>query len=175
MSVFLQPIYTQTVGATAVSSITFNNIPQTFTDLKIVVSARTTQTGDAFKKTNYYVQFNNNSEFVYSNTHLYGTGSSVATARDANQDYLFIGVVNANDATTSTFGSSEICIPNYTSSNLKSLMANSVSETNGTAAIQILNAGLWRKTNAITSIFIAGIGGNFMQYSTFSLYGITKG
>lgn len=174
MAVFLQPIYTQTVGAGGASSITFNNIPQTFTDLKLVISARSTQTGDTYKKTNYYLKFNSNAEFIYSNTHLYGTGSGTASAKDSNQDYLFMGVIDADDATASTFGSAEVYIPNYTGSNFKSVIGDSVSENNATAALQIFNAGLWRKTDAISSIFIAGIGGNFKQYSTFSLYGILR-
>ena len=45
MSVFLQPIYTQTVGSGGASSIAFNNIPQTFTDLLIKMSVRASGPG----------------------------------------------------------------------------------------------------------------------------------
>ena len=46
MTIAMQPIYTQTIGATA-GGIVFNNIPQTFTDLKVVVSTRTNANGES--------------------------------------------------------------------------------------------------------------------------------
>jgi hypothetical protein len=37
MTIAMQPIYTQTVGAGGAASVIFNNIPQTFTDPFAVV------------------------------------------------------------------------------------------------------------------------------------------
>ena len=45
MTIAMQPIYTQTVGAGGTTVISFNNIPQTFTDIQMVISARTNGTG----------------------------------------------------------------------------------------------------------------------------------
>jgi aspartate/tyrosine/aromatic aminotransferase len=41
----ITPIYTQTVGSGGALSIAFNNIPQFYTDLKVVISGRTTGGG----------------------------------------------------------------------------------------------------------------------------------
>ena len=48
MSVFMQPIYTQTMGAVGAQSVTFNNIPQGFTDLVLEVSGRGTDPTQIF-------------------------------------------------------------------------------------------------------------------------------
>ena len=79
------------------------------------------------------------------------------------------------NATSSTFGNTEIYIPNYTSSNYKSLYSDSVTENNGTQILLGLNHSLWANTAAITSITIAtATGGNYVQNSSFYLYGILK-
>ena len=80
-------------------------------------------------------------------------------------DFLKVG------ATASTFGNAEIYIPNYASSNNKSVSADFVSETNAADAIFGLTAGLWANTSAITSIKLTPAAA-FAQYSTATLYGI---
>jgi hypothetical protein len=65
-------------------------------------------------------------------------------------------------------------IPNYASSNYKSFSIDSVTENNGTVAYQIMHAGVWSNTAAITSLTITAAGGNLAQYSTATLYGVYK-
>jgi hypothetical protein len=171
MSVFLQPIYTQTVGASAVASVTFNNIPQTFTDLKIVFSTRTDSTGS--DRAVPYVQVNGSGSNS-SNTRLYGI-SNVATGSD-NIAAGYIGYTSTAANTASTFGSQEIYIPNYTGSNFKQMIVDGISETNSASnAGQTLVSVLFRTTSAITSFTLYSSTGNWVQYSTFTIYGITKG
>jgi len=73
--------------------------------------------------------------------------------------------------TANTFASAEIYIPNYTSSNYKSLSVDFVGENNATTSYQYFTAGLFSNTSAITSLVIDGTD-NFVQYSTATLYGI---
>ena len=83
MTVFLQPIYTQTVGSGGASSITFNNIPQGFADLKLEISART---AGAVTNTDWVMSFNNDGASVYSSTQ---TGTY--TQRQSNNAYILGG------------------------------------------------------------------------------------
>ena len=178
MSVFLQPIYTQTVGAGGAASITFNNIPQTFTDLKVEISARGTSNPNAIQADLFVVYLNNDSTAVYSYTQAYGNGGATYSNRASAQNAVVLGSVPTSGATASTFGNTNYYIPNYSGTNSKQIIVDSVSESN-VATInnqgQTLSAGLYRNTTGITSIQFFSTGGNLAQYSTFSLYGITKG
>ena len=170
MTIAMQPIYTQTASGSS-NAINFNNIPQTFTDLKLVISARinTASVSAALGFT-----FNNVfSGGLYSNTQAFGTGSAALSNRLSNQNFLATDVTGTT-ATASTFSSNELYLPNYTSSNFKSFTIDAVGENNATSGIQVVFAGLFQSTSAITSIQIGG-GNTILQYSTFTLYGITKG
>ena len=145
------------------ASVTFSNIPQTgYTDLKIVVSARSTDAN------NIYITFNGVTT-SYASRFLYGTGSAAASGNDATR---YVGTTNDSTTTANTFGNAEIYIPNYTSSNFKSVSTDSVGETNATTIYSVLDAQLWSNTAAITSIALAPSSGSYVQYSTFSLYGL---
>ena len=152
-----------TVGETAVSSITFNSIPQTgYTDLKIVYSARDTSGS-------LLVSINGNSASL-TGKGLYGSGSAAASENFSGS----IGLIGEpNTYTANTFASGELYFPNYTSSSNKSFSYEGVNENNAAAAYMEMTAGLWSNTSAITSITLtAGSSGSIFQYSTFSLYGL---
>lgn len=178
MTIAMQPIYTQTVGAGGVALITFNNIPQTFTDLFIETSARSLNTGVQ----NLRFKFNNDSTSLYSNTNFYGDGSTAGSDRTSGSA-IFIGdyasgTIPSSSNTANTFSNQAYYLPNYTGSNFKSVIQDSVSENNA-ASTNIrtsLGAGLYRSTSAISRIDVSETSGSgFAQYSTFTLYGITKG
>jgi hypothetical protein len=84
--------------------------------------------------------------------------------------------MNGSNTTTSTFTNSEIYIPNYTSSNQKSISGDAVNENNSSSTnVQArLVAWKWSGTTAISSILFSTNTGNFVQYSTFTLYGISN-
>jgi hypothetical protein len=161
-------INSNTVGSGGVSSVTFSSIPATYTDLLIVSSTRTdraSQTADWVK-----ISFNGSTS-SFSLRELEGDGTTAASYTGSQLAFF----ATASTATANTFGNSEVYIPNYTSSNYKSYSANTVTENNATSANAAINAGLWSNTAAITSIsFTPNIGTNFVQYSTFYLYGILK-
>lgn len=154
----------QTVGAGGAASVTFSNIPQTFTDLKIVMSARGSGTGGV------QIQFNGSTS-NRSNIRLYGNGS--VTASFSGSDVFTY--LNRSSYTANTFDSSDIYIPNYTSSNFKSLSIDNVQETNATAVDMQLQAGLWSQTAAITSLgFVPDNSQTFVEFTEISLYGISS-
>jgi hypothetical protein len=174
MTIAMQPIYTQTVGAGGASSITFNNIPQTFTDLMVSISSRETS---STPYSGISVRLNNDASALYSGTLAEGYGSA-ASSRTTGADSLFpIPHIVGGSATANTFGNAQIYIPNYTASTFKSLIIDSVTENNSNTTFSFqtgLSSGLYRSTSTITA-FRCIAAGSFAQHSTFSLYGITKG
>jgi len=148
------------------ASITFSNIPQTgYTDLKVVISSRQTVTngGNGYY---YDVTFNGTSA-NRSGRYLLNLDGSVSSST-----YTLWGLSNPSDFTANTFSNCELYIPNYTSSSFKSASLDSTNENNATGIRQVLATGLWSDTAAINSITLTPGGGSFVQYSTFSLYGL---
>ena len=171
MALPMVPIYTQTVGAGGTTVIQFNNIPQFYTDLQIVISARTNGTSGARLIGGYFngTGYPSNASF----RELIGNGSSVSSS--GTSAYSTFGFVCDASQTANTFSSHNIYIPNYANtSNFKQVIIDSVSENNSTTARQYLAANLWRYTNAIQSIQMDCGGEVFQQYTTVSLYGILR-
>jgi len=164
------PISKQTVGSAGAASVTFSNIPQTFTDLNLVFSARNS---DATPVRDFRVQFNSDTAANYSNMEVYGiSGSAGSGSNTTNQ---IQGACNADTSTASVFTNISLYVPNYASSNYKSISIDNATENNSTSDAQLrLIASKWSNTAAITSIQITTNSGNYMQYSTFSLYGISS-
>lgn len=161
-------ISTVTVGAGGAASIDFTSIPQTFTDLHLVISTRCTNaavTGPVFLSLNSSTT--NRSERTLNGTGS-GTGSYAIT-----DNFVFDTV--GNTATSNIFNNASFYFPNYAGNANKSFAFDQVNENNTTASNQVLGAVLWSSTAAITSISLTSPGYNWVQYSTASLYGIRKG
>ena len=154
------------VGSGGAASIDFTAIPQTYTDLKIVVSGR----ADAGQIT--VVGAINGSTSNFTSKYLYGDGS---TPNSNSASSSFWGNVNNSGYTASAFGSTEIYIPNYTSSSVKAFSVDSTTENNNAASTLATWSNLWNQTSAITSISLTIFSSaNFVQYSTAYLYGISN-
>lgn len=164
-------IETVTVGSGGASSIAFTSIPQTYTDLKVVLSIRD---GQSAYFANGAMRFNSDSGSNYSIRDLQGYNATV-TSNSATETSALIGYFNAALSTANTFGSAEVYIPNYTSSNAKSFSSDAVQENNGAGTTYVMNlrALLWTGTAAISSISIF-TAGTLAQYSSASLYGISN-
>jgi hypothetical protein len=156
-------IETVTASGGTASSIAFSSIPQSYTDLKLVLSGRSTIVDNAVK-----VAFNGSSS-NFTNRLLFGNGDVAAsnTPNDNTVCYL-----NFSNETTNAFANSEIYITNYTGSTNKSFCSESVQETNAVTSYQVMLAGLWSQTAAITSITLTVNSGAFAQHTSASLYGI---
>jgi hypothetical protein len=157
----------------AASSVTLDNIPQTgYTDLKLVMSARSSSTfGVVWYDT--YITVNSNGALSWRD--IIGLGSGTPTSRTDTASFVALGV-SSSAATTSTFGNTTVYFPGYNSTTtFKSASMESASENNGTASAVQLSAGLYSSNTAISSITITPYNSptaQFVQYSTFSLYGI---
>lgn len=166
MSNTLTLIQKITVGATPVSQVLFENIPQNYTDLKIICSNR-----DNRDATNSEMFMRVNGVDASSARRLYGTG---ITAQIGTTTTGAVGIGNANQNTTNSFSSTEILISNYTSSNFKSVTSDSIQSHNASANIyQYLINSVYNTTSPVTNIRFTSEA-NFVQHSTFYLYGVTK-
>lgn len=165
---------TVTVGAGGIASVSFSNIPQTYTDLKLVVSARSTRNNATYPVDNLNIAFNGASAGVsVAQRSLYtyeATGSQIIAS--GNDTYLNNFMIKADGGTASTFSSGEVYVSNYTSSNVKPISMDSVAENNSTKAWLMFNAGVSLITAPITSIQMYALSGNLVEHSTFTLYGV---
>jgi hypothetical protein len=157
----------------AAASIEFTSIPQTFTDLVVVISARSTKVGSADDLTLVV----NSITSGYSGRGLEGTGSTVASFLNdaAGNKFKFLCPISAANNTANTFSSNTINIPNYAGATNKSFSFENVTENNASTAFQSICAGLLSNTAAITMLTFDPDAGDLVAGSTISLYGITKG
>lgn len=156
------PISAQTLSSTA-ASITFSNIPTTFTDLVLVFTPIVTAA------TTFAVRFNSDSGSNYSATILTGDGTTAASTRVSSQSEIRISYVG----TSRTTNTSNIIaqIQNYSNATTyKTLLSRDGAASDGTGAI----VGLWRNAAPITSITIIPLSGGSIitTGSIFTLYGI---
>ena len=163
------------VLTTATASVTFSSIPATYTDLVVRWSARSAQ---ANATTRININLNGVSGTSYSFTKLQATGTSASSANISGFDKWWGEYVSANNATSNTFGSGELYLPNYLSTVNKPASFFSVAENNTTANgdwyVSAL-ASLATITSAITSVALTlNTADNFMTGSSFYLYGISN-
>jgi hypothetical protein len=169
MPITYNKIASVTVGSGGAANMDFQNIPADYTDLVLKVSARNSSNENAYR-----VRINNDSSTLYSARFLLGNGSTASSNNNSTQTAAFVGRMSMSTDTASTFGSTDIYIPNYTSSVAKSLSSDVVTENNATTAFQSLFAALYTGTSAITRLTLIPDANNFAEHSTATLYGIKK-
>jgi hypothetical protein len=155
-------IQTVTVGSGGAATIEFTSIPQTYTDLKVLISARST---NADLDDHLFVKPNNS---ALNMTQLWMRGNGSASSTSTNVRFAIPGATS----TASVFGNTEFYFPNYTSAANKDFQGTTVQETNGTEAYVYFCSFLWSDTSAITSLVLDLSNGNFAEHSTATLYGI---
>jgi hypothetical protein len=163
-----ESIATQTLGSAA-ASVTFSSISGTYTDLVFVVNA-----SQAVNSAPVYLRVNGLTTAIYSNTFLYGNGSSAVSSRYSaaalGGDGFNLDNVNGRPFPTDFSGVATYHLMNYsnTTTNKTILLRH------GTASGFVMaDVGLIQTTSAISSINIRPFTGSFDTGSTFSLYGIT--
>jgi hypothetical protein len=169
-------ISTVTVGSGGANPVVFSSIPSTFTDVVLQYSVRESGTAASGAGFNVYLNTEIASGTNYSFRGLSGSGSSAGSDGSSGQGgFFFANITPTTSQTSNTFNNGQIYFPNYSGSTNKSLSLDSVYENNATSAFQRLYAGLWANTAAINTISIYSGVGSYVQFSNFSLYGITKG
>ena len=165
----MRPIFTQRLSSSN-QVIIFQNIPQTFTDLCLVMSIRA-DSNTGVKAIGAY--FNGTAYPASASWRtMVGNGSSASSS--VTSGYNSFGNVADAAHTANTFSYHNVMIPNYTSNLFKQYTVKSVSEHNGTAAQIVHISGMDRINAPITSIQMDLGGNNFLANSTFTLYGIGR-
>jgi hypothetical protein len=151
--------------ASSSANVIFSNIPQNYQDLVIVLSVRgTTATNDI----DVSATFNGDSSSVYSNTRMYGDGSSAGPQRGTGLGYARLGNMTGSGS-FATYTPIIFHILNYSNT---SVLKSTIGRSNNPNRIIDLYANLWRSTSAINSVTITG-SSNFDAGCTFDLYGIS--
>jgi hypothetical protein len=149
--------------ASAAANYTFTSIPQSYTNLVLVCNAIAEST--AF---HIYCQLNSDTASNYSDTGLYGDGTSAASWRDSTQTQCRLTYAAAVRTTSPTTVVTNF--QNYTNATTyKTLLTRESRASDGAGAI----VGVWRATPAaITSIKLYTSTANFGIGTVMSLYGI---
>jgi hypothetical protein len=151
-------------------TISLTSIPDTYTDLMLIISARGANSpflGMAF----------NGTAAGFSNRQLGGDGANVSSNTRSD---TYVGSTTGNSYTANTFGPCQVYIPNYASSNYKSFSGEVIGENNSSTSNQNIMAGLWSNSAAINSIQIynwwtGDAQQDLATYTSATLYGITAG
>jgi hypothetical protein len=158
------------LGSTT-ASITLGSggtIPQTYTDLKLVMSVRK---ADSTTLSSSYLTFNGSTS-SYGTRRVFGNGSGAySDLNPTGASSLYVGSSNSATSLANTFSNVDVYIPNYTLSRNKSVLSEMVMEDNTAGGYQFLIIGQWSNNAAITSMTITG-DASYLAYSTFYLYGI---
>jgi hypothetical protein len=167
-----ESIQTVTVGAGGQATISFTSIASNYKHLQIRYMA--CWTGTSINYSQPYIRFNSDSTASYSTHSLYGTGSSTGGNGAASITEGYLGwIPDSNYA--NTFGVGVVDLLDYqNTSKYKTVRTlGGYSRNFNASANELIGliSSSWQKTNAVTSITIAGAG-NFAQYSSFALYGI---
>ena len=163
------------VGSGGAASVTFSSLGS-YPHLMIVASGRSAR--DSYQvgsnmRFNGETSGNNQSAVT-----LVQNGNAAAGTSETNDNrvsYLFD--CPAAQALADQFGTSVVYFPNYRWGEFKSVIgwnANSNTSFDTNDYSNDFCVGSWRSTSAVTSILIQNGVGNFVEHSTFTLYGINS-
>jgi hypothetical protein len=157
-----------TVPSGGVASVNFAAIPTGYKHLQIRCIARTDH---ATVGQDYLYALNGdttNSNYAYHRTG--GDGAS-AFSQSATSSRI-VGINTGASAGASMFGANIIDILDYASTNKYKTVRNLIgSDRNGTG-IAGMYSNLWMSNSAVTSVSLIPENGNWVQNSTFALYGV---
>jgi hypothetical protein len=161
-------IATNTLGSDT-ATVTFSSIPQTYTDLRLVVSSRVTGSNNS-PGIDALVYYNSDQGSNYSYTQLYGNGSSLGSNRASNIAFSYLGV--SSNATSNEWPMFTADIMNYSNSTTFKTAISRV-DSPATGGNTFTRGTVWRSTANISSITLyAEASLSFKAGSTFTLYGI---
>lgn len=150
------------------SSVSFTNIPQTYTDLYLVVSGNS-----AGGYINTRIRFNSDVGSSYSFTRLGVTfpGNNPTLSAGSEQNATFIRGAQMDNADNQFF---TVNIMSYTNTNINKTVLVKTYNSDGSdyGDSPTVVSGLWRNTSAISSITLATDGTSFASNTTFNLYGV---
>jgi hypothetical protein len=159
------PIATQTLGSNT-PSVSFNSIPQTYTDLVLVSSYQMSGGSAGY---DLCIQVNGDTGTNYSDTWVSSTGSGTPpSGRNINTNKFLLDAYGY-PATSTSYTANVTTFLNYSNTTTYKTSLTRANSTYGTDAM----VNLWRNTAAISSMLLFMSSNNLAAGSTFTLYGIS--
>ena len=158
-------IATTTLGSAA-SSITFSSIAASWTDLRLVFCPIGSVSGNSIR-----MRLNSDTGTNYSDTVLYGNGTSANSYNDVSVTFLTLSI-GGTRATISNLYTLDFM--SYAGSTYKTSLMNINEDQNAAGSYGGVGVQLWRSTSAITTIllYLSGTSQTFGTGTTATLYGI---
>jgi hypothetical protein len=168
------PIFSTTLTSSA-STITFSNIPQTYTHLQLRVVAQNTE--NVSGEGNWTMNFNSDTTYTNYRSHwVRGNGTSLDSNNvQAVNYYVYLGTIACSPSTqTSIFSSYTIDVLDYKNTNkFKTVRTLGGTDLNGASSFIGLYSSVWLSTSAITGItFRIPSGDSYSANTQIALYGI---
>jgi hypothetical protein len=158
-----EDIATQTSNGST-SIFTFSSIPQTYTDLVLVIGG---STGDSAP----FVRLNSDSSKIYSSTRLRGDGSSASSSRrvradgSPNDTRFEMGLGSSNEIVSNIF-----YIMNYSNTTTNTTV---MCRANQASSAVHFSVGLYGSNSAVSTLTIGNTNSNNWTSGTvITLYGI---
>ena len=167
-------IISSNILSTDTSTVVFDSIPTTFTDLSLICSVRDNSSSEfgALK-----VTFNSNTSSFYYRVLIFQVGGNtiqVAENTTGISGLTLARHTTGNTAVGNVFSNTEIYIPGYTNSTYHPISSFGAGENNSESAGLAFGAGEWQQNAAINSITLDSNGSTFKSGSSFYLYGISN-
>lgn len=157
-----EPVATFT-AATATGSVSFSSIPNTYTDLTLVINGSLRDSGD-----NLLLRFNGDSSSLYAQTDISASAGTLATQRTSGVR-LYVPFTDQFVQTSPFLVTLNIF--SYAGSQFKTCLVSTNNDANGSGRISS-GVLLYRSTNAITSLELTANSGIYNAGTTATLYGI---
>jgi hypothetical protein len=169
-----ESIAVATVDASGASSVTFSNIPSTYSHLQIRSLSRSSTSGNG--SDGLYIQLNTDTGSNYARHYLAGTGDVAVADGQISQGFVIVGYCPRAGQLANCFGVTVTDILDYSNANknttVRSLAGVETNFTSSFPGYATVLSGLWINTAAVTSIKLYSEANNLVQYSSFALYGI---
>jgi hypothetical protein len=165
------PIASTTISGSSTTSVNFGSISSSYTDLVFVVSTRDNRPSSVDDGLSFRINADTGSN--YSETYVYGTGSTTASNRSTSITFGNVRYIPGSTATTGDISTTVINLMNYSNTTTNKTI---VSKSGSGSSTICINVHLWRSSTAINQITFYGgsptTGYVFTSGSTFTLYGI---
>jgi hypothetical protein len=164
----------KTTASTTSASLLFENIPQTYKDLKIFATIRSDISGSRGTAAIAFNSDTNTSnykgyEWYYEDGAMGGEFNNNGTSASRN-----LGAVSGSSSDANQFGAMEIIIPNYANTtNYKVCYTSIAAPRNASTGYSYWDRGnTWLNNNAINTITLSINSNNILSGSTIWLYGL---
>jgi hypothetical protein len=163
---------TVSVSSSGQVSVTFSNLNTSYGSTYQHLQLRMThRASGGTRSDNVYLQLNS-STTGYDYHYLYSTGTATSAGGSINQTNMIVGRLTGSTSGAGIFGASVVNILNPFETTTNKSIRSLTTANDGTDNTIWLFSGQWRNTGALTTLTLTSGATDFVQYSTFSLYGM---